>query len=109
VPVWVNVRIDPVPDFRPIDPVLIAATLDASRHISNLFALGFFARSFVLTPDGKTLLNPSAHDVTGSVTRYLEDGHFAYAEVKPREYLTMLFGALEKWGEYFPAAVLGSK
>ena len=102
---WLNVRTTPLPAFAPVDGALIEAKLDENRHVCNPFSLGFFIRSLVLSPDGKVLLNPEAndaHDVTGSGTAYLNEGHFAYAEHRPQPYLDMLFRALEKWGEVFP-------
>ncbi len=96
VPVWIDVRTTPVPDVPAIRDALIAAELDEQGRIRDLFSLGFFLRSLVLTPDGLALLNPQPNTVEGSVELFSRRGYFSYAQVKPGDYLEMLTAALRR-------------
>lgn len=97
VPVWINVRTDPVPNVAKLDQVLIEGRLDATRHIANLFSLGFFLRSVVLDPEGTTILNWQPNTLMGSGIHLWSHGHFAYAQYEARDYLEMLHDALERF------------
>lgn len=55
VPVWVNIRSQPVPDL--LDAASMDLAIDARRHINTDFSRHFLVRSAVVTSDGK-LLNP---------------------------------------------------
>jgi hypothetical protein len=97
VPVWVNIRKDSLPPTPVIGRVLLRTQVDPERKVSDLFSQGFFLRSLVLTPDGETLLNPQAETVDGSLSTYSQKGYFAYAQVKPQDYLIMLQGSLRRF------------
>jgi hypothetical protein len=96
VPVWINVRTDPIPRFTFLDQVLVNGRVDASNRIVDPFSEGFFLRSVVATPDGRTLLNPQKQTVGGSIASFYIGGAFAYAQVDPGDYLSMLQHALER-------------
>lgn len=93
VPVWVDIRTTPVPDVECLADVLDRVTVDEQRFVSGLFNQGFFLRSVVLASDGETLLNPQSGGA--SLWKLFTDGHFAYAQVKPRDFLRMLREALD--------------
>ncbi len=97
VPVWIDVRTTPVPDVRRLDQVLIDARLDQSRHIANLFSLGFFLRSVVLDPEATTILNWQPTTLLGSGVHLWKDRSFAYAQFGVDEYRAMLHEALERF------------
>ncbi|MHB8420815.1 MAG: hypothetical protein ACYDCL_22295 [Myxococcales bacterium] len=97
VPVWIDVRTEPVPPLPKLDRVLIEARLDATRHVSNLFSLGFFLRSVVLNPEGTTILNWQPTTLMGSGMHLWTDGAFAYAQFRPSDYGRMLREALERF------------
>ena len=105
VPVWVNIRTDALPATPVLSRVLLRSELDPEGHISDLFSKGFFLRSLVLSPDGEALLNPQAETVGASVATYSEKGYFAYAQVKPEDYLLMLEGALRGFEGSAPRAM----
>jgi hypothetical protein len=94
VAVWVNVRMEPVPDVACLGEVLGGVGLDADRHVEGAFNRGFFLRSVVLAEDGETLLNPQLGEA--SIGQLLSNGYFAYAQVKAKDYLEMLRGALAR-------------
>ena len=91
VPVWVNIREEPIPDPRALDAAIEGITLDERRRVSGGFSQGFFLRSVVLSADGGTLLNPQDKPSLGHL---FSQGHFPYAQVKAEDYLAMLEGAL---------------
>ena len=97
MPVWVNIRKDPLPPTPLIGRVLLRTQVDRERKVSDTFSQGFFLRSLVLTADAQTLLNPQAETVDGSLSTYAQKGYFAYAQVKPEDYLVMLEGALRRF------------
>ncbi len=94
MPVWINVRRDPVPNLARLDEVLLGGRLDASRHITNLFSLGFFLRSVVLNPEGDTILNWQPTSVFGTGMYLWTHGAFSYAQAQPNDYRKMLAQAL---------------
>lgn len=96
VPVWIDVRRSPVPDLEAVRATLIGAELDHEHRVCDLFSLGFFLRSLVLSPDGRTLLNPQPNTVEGSVELFRRRGYFSYAQVRADDYLEMLSLALER-------------
>lgn len=98
MPVWIDVRRTPVPDLPAIREALIAAELDEEGRVRDLFSLGFFLRSLVLSQDGRTLLNPQPNTVEGSVELFSQRGYFSYAQVRPSDYLEMLALALSRHG-----------
>jgi hypothetical protein len=93
IPVWVNIRTTPIPDASCLDDVLHGVSLDERRYVKGGFNQGFFLRSVVLAPEG-ALLNPQSGG--SSLCKLLADGHFAYAQVKPVDYLQMLEDALDR-------------
>jgi len=97
VPVWLNVRVEPLPALAPFDAVLGKTRLDEGRHVEDAASRGFFLRSLVLTPDGGALLNPQDATPEASMALYQEKGYFAYAQVKTEDYLPMLRAALAQW------------
>jgi hypothetical protein len=97
VPVWINVRTDPLPPIKAVEQALLRTQLDRDRHVSDVFSEGFFLRSLVLSPDAQDLLNPQADTVGGSMESYARRGYFAYAQVHPNDYLIMLEGALRRF------------
>jgi hypothetical protein len=97
VPVWVNIRTDPLPETPVLSQVLLKTQVTPDRHVDDLFSKGFFLRSLVLTSDGQALLNPQADTVKGSMETYSQKGYFAYAQVKPDDYLLMLDSALRRF------------
>jgi len=97
VPLWVNVRVEAVPRFPFLDQVLVNGRVDAQNVIVDPFSEGFFLRSVIVTPDGKTLLNPQAPTVGGSLSGFMFGGAFSYAQVDPGDYLSMLGRALERY------------
>jgi hypothetical protein len=94
VPVWINIRTTPVPDLPCLEDVLHGVALDDRRYVRGGFSQGFFLRSAVVAADGRTLLNPQSGGA--SLCKLLADGHFAYAQVKPEDYLRMLRDALAR-------------
>lgn len=92
VPVWIDIRTTPVPDVACMADVLDRVALDEDRRVSGAFSRGFFLRSVVLAADGETLLNPQPGGA--SLCKLCSDGYFAYAQVKPADYLKMLHEAL---------------
>ena len=97
VPVWVNIRTDPLPETPVLSQVLLKTQVSPDHHVDDLFSKGFFLRSLVLTSDGQALLNPQADSVKGSMETYSQKGYFAYAQVKPDDYLLMLDSALRRF------------
>lgn len=97
VPVWINVRTHPVPRFPFVDQVLVNGRLDKDNMISDPFSEGFFVRSIIVSPDGKTLLNPQAPTVRASMARLALTGDLGYATVDPGDYLVMIRRALDKY------------
>jgi hypothetical protein len=97
VPVWVNIRTDALPNTPVLSQVLLKTELSPDHHVDDLFSKGFFLRSLVLSPDGQALLNPQADTVKGSMETYSRKGYFAYAQVKPDDYLIMLDSALRRF------------
>jgi hypothetical protein len=95
VPVWVNVRTTPVPDFACREDVLGKVEVDGDGLVQGSFNQGFFLRSVVLASDGETLLNPQ--DIRkASLGDLFSVGYFPYAQVKSKDYLPMLRAALER-------------
>jgi len=93
VPVWINIREEPIPDLRALDAAIEGIELDGRRRVPGGFSKSFFLRSVVLSPDGGRLLNPQDKPNLGHLfTR----GHFPYAQVKPEDYLAMLELALRE-------------
>ncbi len=98
VPVWINVRTTAVPDFPFVGDVLLNAKLDASHHVQDVFSQGFFVRSVIVTPDGKTLLNrQSSTTFMGGWAQLATEGTFSYAAVDPGDYISMLKHALDRF------------
>jgi hypothetical protein len=91
VPVWVNIRREPIPDFPSVDQAIAGIELDSYRRVTGGFSRKFFLKSVVLSPDGQTLLNPQDQPGLGHL---FSQGHFPYAQVKAEDYLTMLEAAL---------------
>ena len=106
VPVWVNIRTDPLPETPVLSQVLLKTQVTPDRHVDDLFSKGFFLRSLVLTADGQALLNPQADTVKGSMETYSQKGYFAYAQVKPDDYLLMLDSALRRFDAVADASAL---
>ncbi len=97
VAVWINVRTTPLPRLAIIPDILVNAKVDGNNMIVDPFSEGFFVRSVVLTPDGRTILNPSPKTVGGSISRAVLDGDNSYAAIDAGDYLTMLRHALRRF------------
>jgi len=93
--VWINVRTTPVPDIACMEDVLGKVAVDADGVVRGAFSQGFFLRSVVLARDGETLLNPQ-DILKASLGDLFTVGYFPYAQVKTKDYLPMLRGALER-------------
>lgn len=95
VPVWVNVREQPVPEIAGLDgQAMEGIPLNSSRRVEEGFHTGFLLKSLVLAPDGHTLLNPQRAKAKLSDLR--DQGYFPYAQVKADDYIVMLNGALRR-------------
>lgn len=92
VPVWVNIRVEPVPSRVAVDQAIEGIPLDEHRKVSAGFNKSFFLRSVVLSSDGATLLNPQDKPSLGHLA---SQGYFPYAQVKAEDYLAMLELALK--------------
>ena len=88
-------RTTPVPDLACMEDVLGKVEVDGDGVVQGKFSQGFFLRSVVLASDGRTLLNPQDAANT-SLGDLFTLGHFPYGQVKPKHYLPMLRGALER-------------
>jgi hypothetical protein len=99
VPVWIDVRREPMPARPWVAPLLLNAQLDAEGRVVDAFSQGFFLREAVLTPDGETLLNPAGDTVTASIGRFAIDGAFSYAEMDAGDFLVMFDRALARFTE----------
>jgi hypothetical protein len=97
VPVWINVRRQPVPRWAFVGQVLLNGRLDAAHRIKDPFSEGFFLRSVVITPDGQTLLNPQPPTVLGASMQFFVRGDVSYAQIDAGDYLVMLRKALDHY------------
>ena len=95
MPVWINVRKEPVPRLAVFNDVLFNARVDSATRITDLFSQGFFIRSVVLSPDAATVLNPNPSSVSGGMARAAMGDH-GYVKVDPIDYDAMLRRALER-------------
>jgi hypothetical protein len=93
VPVWVDIRSEPVPPL-PEGTLSPKIELDENRRVTKPLQMGFFLRSLVLSPDGKVVLNPQVDTPEGMKASMKEHGYFSYAQVKAKDYLPMLQNAL---------------
>lgn len=96
VPVWINIRREPLPKLSALRRVLIAGNVNPDGYVTDLVSQGFFLRSAVLTPDGQELLNPQLETVAGSFESLRRHGYFSYAQVGVEDYLRMLHDALDR-------------
>ncbi len=96
VPVWINVRNQPVP-AEALKQGLVTATLDAHNRVTDTFSRCFFNRSLVLSPDGKTLLNPQIGTLGKGVGQIATEGKLGYAEINAGDYLVMMWKALARF------------
>lgn len=96
VPVWINVRLEAVPRWTFLDQVLVNGRVDRNNVISDPFSEGYFLRSVVVSPDGRTLYNPQPPSTGGSLQAFMLGGAFSYAQVDPGDYLSMLGRALAR-------------
>jgi hypothetical protein len=97
VPVWINVRDTPIPNLPRLDQVLIEATLDENRKISNLFSLGFFVRAVVLNPEGDTILNYQSNTFLGRGMRIFTEGSYSYAQLTAHDMEPVLRDSLDRF------------
>lgn len=102
VPVWVNLREEPLPALATLDSVLGKTRLDASRRVDDTLSHGFFLRSVVLTPDGEEILNPQDATPEASWETWKRCGHFSYAQVQVEDYRPMLEAAVTRWHARLP-------
>ncbi len=94
MPVWVNVREEPVPSFPARHRVLLGTVLTEEDKVLDPFSQGFFLRTVVLDPVDLRLLNEQPGTLAGSAARMGSKGHFSYAQTQPQEFLEMLRGVL---------------
>jgi hypothetical protein len=97
VPVWINVRNTPIPPFPFVQQVLVTATIDKDNRVVDWFSRSFFLRSVIATPDGQTLLNPSAPTVAKTTAKVVFEAESGYQSNEPGDYLTMLKHALDRF------------
>jgi hypothetical protein len=97
VPVWVDVRQQPVPEFPARDDILVGTRLDDDGRVRDLGSQGFFLRWLILDPHDATLLNPQAPTVAGSAKQLLREGAFAYAQVRPKAVRAVVEEALQAY------------
>jgi hypothetical protein len=96
VPVWINVRTTPLPAFPFLKDVLVTATVDGERRVTDLFSRNYFLRSVIVSSDGQRLLNPGASTVSGTAKSLIFEGDFSYETNDPDSYLSMLKHALAR-------------
>ena len=82
VPVWVNVRADKYPNVPALADRDWIMMPTADGQVCNPYYLAYLARAYVLSPDGRTLLNE-------------EDGMFAHGGVDGEPFVDMLRRAME--------------
>ncbi len=99
VPVWINVRTTPIPRFPFLKDVLVTATVNAENRVTDTFSKNYFLRSVVVSPDGQTLLNPGATNVTVAARKLIFEGDFTYETNDPGSYLGLLEHALRRYTE----------
>jgi len=87
VPIWIDIRTQPVPAVPGIERTLGTTKLDASRRIVDDTSQSFFVRNLVLDADG-TLLNPE-HVENAPFTTLFTRGHFPYAQTSSDDFLEM--------------------
>jgi hypothetical protein len=95
VPVWVDVRHEPLPPL-PAGGLPPGFELDEHRRFRAPLQEGFFLRSLVLSPDAQVLLNPQPDSREASKASLYEKGYFSYAQVKAADYLPMLEEAIAR-------------
>ncbi len=95
VPVWINVRTTPLPPFPFLKDVLVTATVDGERRVTDLFSRNYFLRSVIVSADGQRLLNPGPGTVSATAKSLLFEGDFSYETNDPDSYLSMLKHALK--------------
>lgn len=93
VPVWVNARSTPLPDFPDREEVLMGTKLTEEGLVKDLGSQGFFLRIVVLDPEDLALLNRQAPTAAESVKTFTQEGHFAYAQAYARQVVPMLEAA----------------
>jgi hypothetical protein len=96
VALWVDVREKPVPPIPDLHKVLINGRMDARRMIVDPFSEGFFVRTVIVSPDGKTLLNPQESTLGRAGLRILKEQTVPYAQVTTNDFWLMLRGALAR-------------
>lgn len=99
VPVWINVRQDPIPDLPERQDILLGARIDEDGRIVDLGSKGFFLRVLVLDPHDLSLLNRQEDTAAGSVAQLGREGAFSYAQQQPRGVRPMLEAALGTYAE----------
>lgn len=87
VALWVNIREDEVPRVDAIKSLERTLMLGVDRKSTSPPALGFFIRSYIVTPDGQTLLNED----DGMVRRTIPEW---------QPYLKMLRDSLERYNKH---------
>lgn len=93
VPVWINARRTPLPDFPDREEVLMGTKLTEEGLVKDLGSQGFFLRIVVLDPDDLALLNRQAPTAAESVKTFTKEGHFAYAQATAAQLRPMLEAA----------------
>ena len=76
VPVWINIRTTPVPPFPFVRDVLVTASIDKHNRVTDMWSRNYYVHSVVVSPDGQTLLNPSASTVAKTAHTLVFDGDF---------------------------------
>ena len=81
---WVNVRADAYPSVPALSDRDWVLWTTPGGQVTNVFYLGYLVRSYILTPDARTLLNES-------------DGMLGQSEMGSNGYLPMLQAAVARW------------
>jgi len=100
VPVWINIRTNALPPWPFIQDILVTASIDGERRVSDNFSRAFFFRSLMISADGQTLYNPGAKTVNEAAKQLIVNGTWTFEANEPNEYLSMLKHGLEAFREH---------
>ena len=94
IPVWINIREDPFPKARALSAYEWDLFLTTDRQVMNLYYLGFFIRTYIISPDLQTLLNE-------------DDGLWGQITMSTAPYLDMMLASLHRWQDMAAKATHG--